>query len=128
MSHLILRSAAPRWEHARILGGICLALVVGCGSDARSAHAGGPPVVIAPPDDAGPGDGGGGIVPACKEGKEGCPCDLPGETAFCGTLYRTSGTYTLCFPGESVCRDDLTWSTCVEAADGVFANPGQVTH
>ena len=90
--------------------------MVACGPDARSAPSGEDPF-----EGIAATDGGSvarvaadGEAPrGCSEGMEGCPCETPGATAFCGWIKRTSGSYVACSPGEATCTDDLTWGSCV---------------
>jgi hypothetical protein len=64
---------------------------------------GGPPTHRPPP----PVDAG------CTEGKEGCPCDTPGEKFDCGQVERVSGSYVSCSPGFATCSSDLVWGACL---------------
>ena len=61
------------------------------------------------------GDGGNGAVTrgACIDPAPGCPCQDVGSEAYCGMVYRKSGTHVDCSPGYVTCEADGVWGACV---------------
>ncbi len=49
---------------------------------------------------------------SCNPGNSGCPCSVAGDTAACGELVSTNGSYVTCSNGKSTC-DGNKWGPCV---------------
>jgi hypothetical protein len=56
-------------------------------------------------------DQGGDASAVCAPGREGCPCDSPGQTAACGQIHQTYGSYVTCLEGTSTCNGGA-WGPC----------------
>jgi hypothetical protein len=54
-----------------------------------------------------------GPVDPCASPAPGCACDDAGAQAYCGMIYRVSGTHVDCSRGYYTCQTDGTWSDCV---------------
>lgn len=48
----------------------------------------------------------------CTAGKQGCPCDVPGQRVSCGVLVSKNGSYVTCTEGTAVC-DNGSWGACM---------------
>jgi hypothetical protein len=49
---------------------------------------------------------------SCGPGREGCPCTAAGQTAACGQLDHSYGTYVTCVEGQSTCQNGA-WGPCL---------------
>lgn len=89
-----------------ILGGAALAYAC---SDAERPKPLGDPDAAKPTNDldadidAGP----------CAIAHEGCPCTMPGERAYCGTIYRYSAGRVDCEKGYATCQEDGGYGPCL---------------
>jgi len=62
----------------------------------------------------------------CVDGREGCPCSTPGQTAACGKVVQEYENYTTCAEGQSTCTNGA-WGPCSTGSTVVAKSTRAVT-